>query len=155
MGISLFERKAQIIIICTYYICNALRNVSFVCIFRIHISQGEKILLLIAARHILLGHATWARYYYYLRLIIITQIIIIFSSVPAAVRRRFARNAAHVAVRDALQAVGGPAVLLMECSSCIVLTRDQQCCSIYKYFCETWCRTCRRNTRACCPGGTA
>ena len=44
---------------------------------------------------------------YYLRLII-TQIIIIFSSVPAAVQRRFARNAAHVAVRDALQGVRGP-----------------------------------------------
>ena len=39
-------------------------------------------------------------------------IIIIISSVPAAVRRRFAGNAAHVAVRDALQAVGGPAALL-------------------------------------------
>ena len=43
---------------------------------------------------------------------IITQIIIIFSSVPAAVQRRFARNAAHVAVRDALQAVGGPTALI-------------------------------------------
>ena len=30
----------------------------------------------------------------------------------AAVRRRFARNAAHFAVRDALQAVRGPATLL-------------------------------------------
>ena len=56
-------------------------------------------------------YATWARYYYYLRLII-TQIIIIFSSVPAAVQRRFARNAAHVAVRDALQALRGPAALI-------------------------------------------
>ena len=56
-------------------------------------------------------YATWARYYYYLRLII-TQIIIIFSSVPAAVQRRFARNAAHVAVRDALQAVGGSTALI-------------------------------------------
>ena len=33
------------------------------------------------------------------------------SSVPAAVRRRFAGNAAHIAVRDALQAVRGPAEL--------------------------------------------
>ena len=31
---------------------------------------------------------------------------------PAAVQRRFARNAAHVAVRDALQAVGGPTALI-------------------------------------------
>ena len=36
----------------------------------------------------------------------------IFSSVPAAVQRRFARNAAHVAVRDALQALRGPAALI-------------------------------------------
>ena len=36
----------------------------------------------------------------------------IFSSVPAAVRRRFAGNAAHVAVRDAFQGVREPAALL-------------------------------------------
>ena len=39
-------------------------------------------------------------------------IIIIFSCKRAAVRRRFAGNAAHFAVRDALQALRGPAALL-------------------------------------------
>ena len=39
-------------------------------------------------------------------------IIIIISCERAAVRRRFAGNAAHFAVRDALQAVRGPATLL-------------------------------------------
>ena len=36
----------------------------------------------------------------------------IFSSAPAAVRRRFAGNAAHFAVRDAFQGVRGPVALL-------------------------------------------
>ena len=42
------------------------------------------------------------------------QIIIIISCEPAAVRRRFAGNAAHFifAVRDALHVVRGPAALL-------------------------------------------
>ena len=80
---------------------------------------------------------------YYLRLII-TQIIIIFSSVPAAVQRRFARNAAHVAVRDALQAVGGPTALIrifgFSKSECTLKAPDLILTSISRSFllCAMW-----------------